>query len=292
MPIAMRPRIFFIIITVLTLLSACAKEDHVDYNLYPAQEDIILRNIAYGPEERHKMDIFLPAGRSPEKTKLLVYIHGGDWIAGDKDDLPVNEDNFNELKEFFPDVALASVNYRLASSPQYQYPAAELDIDAALAFIQDKLNHFQLQQELILVGGSAGANLAALHLLKSTSSEQISKCILISGSYDLEDMYESGSLEMQNVLKQYLGGTPTQASQTYFAASPINFIHPSATKTKILVLHGTNDAITPLDRTVRFVDKLEENGSPISKYYYRGGHEIPTEAMNEVLTKVNQFINE
>ena len=33
-----------------------------------------------------KMDVYLPAGRTTENTKVVVFIHGGSWNGGDKAD--------------------------------------------------------------------------------------------------------------------------------------------------------------------------------------------------------------
>lgn len=39
-------------------------------------------NLAYGPGERHRLDMFLPQGQS---AGLVVFVHGGYWRAFDKD---------------------------------------------------------------------------------------------------------------------------------------------------------------------------------------------------------------
>ena len=40
------------------------------------------RDVAYGPEPRHRLDIYTPRGRAPEATVLFFY--GGTWKSGTK----------------------------------------------------------------------------------------------------------------------------------------------------------------------------------------------------------------
>lgn len=98
--------------------------------VHPTDQDVILENVSYGTHERNKMDIQLPSGRNSSKTKILVLIHGGGWIGGDKSDFGVllNTANLENLKIEFPDIAVFTLNYRLATTNANQYPAAEQDI--------------------------------------------------------------------------------------------------------------------------------------------------------------------
>ena len=45
-----------------------------------ADEPRVLKNIAYGPHERNKLDITIPASDKP--LPLLIWIHGGGWAMG------------------------------------------------------------------------------------------------------------------------------------------------------------------------------------------------------------------
>jgi len=40
-------------------------------------------DVAYGPHEKTKLDFWQAKGKGPRP--LLVYIHGGGWIGGDKE---------------------------------------------------------------------------------------------------------------------------------------------------------------------------------------------------------------
>jgi acetyl esterase/lipase len=66
-----------------------------------------LRDVAYGPHERNKLDFWKAASDTP--TPLVFYIHGGGWGAGSK------EENKGPYLSLLKDgVSYVSINYRLA----------------------------------------------------------------------------------------------------------------------------------------------------------------------------------
>lgn len=81
---------------------SCSKDD--SEIIHFTDEDVILEYVNYGAHERNKMNVLLPAGRNTSKTKVLVLIHGGGWIAYDKSDFDIllNSENLENLKKNFP----------------------------------------------------------------------------------------------------------------------------------------------------------------------------------------------
>src|SRR5437764_15369465 len=69
----------------------------------------VLRDLAYGPHERNKLDLYVPAN-ADKALPLVVYVHGGGWEAGAKDDPTVNI----ALPLLGKGYAVAAVNYRLS----------------------------------------------------------------------------------------------------------------------------------------------------------------------------------
>src|SRR5687768_14830329 len=92
-------------------------------------------NVAYGTNPKQKMDIYLPAGRTTNLTKVLVVIHGGGWTGGDKAEF---NPYIDVLQQELPDYAIFNLNYRLASGGTNLFPAQENDIKAAIQFIFSK----------------------------------------------------------------------------------------------------------------------------------------------------------
>lgn len=108
----------FLILTVMFLLQACnkshdlkkdeiedvvetkeAKKDNERNNEYsesPISLDsidaVFYKDLQYGPYAENTFDIFMP--KSDKPTPLVIYIHGGYFIFGDKTDPYVNTWDF------------------------------------------------------------------------------------------------------------------------------------------------------------------------------------------------------
>ena len=100
------------------------------------------------------LDVYAPdsGGCHP----ILVFIHGGGWIGGDKRFVDEKPRAFVRAGYVF-----ASVNYRL--SPKVSHPAHVQDVAQAIRKIRDLAPRYGGDPSRIyLVGHSAGAHLAAL----------------------------------------------------------------------------------------------------------------------------------
>jgi len=73
-------------------------------------EAISLMDVAYGDHPQQKYDIYLPADRTSSKTKVLLLVHGGGWIEGDKSSMTLFIDL---IKERYPQHAIVNMNYVL-----------------------------------------------------------------------------------------------------------------------------------------------------------------------------------
>jgi acetyl esterase/lipase len=130
----------------------------------------------------------------PPATPRAVYldIHGGGFFLGAAAmGDAANTELANEL-----DVAVVSVDYRLA--PEHPWPAAPDDCEtAALWVLERAMSEFGTDRVLI-GGGSAGAHLAAVTLLRMRDRhDAVSRFIgadLVFGLYDLSGMSPSGRI--------------------------------------------------------------------------------------------------
>jgi hypothetical protein len=108
-----------------------------------------VRDVAYGPHERNKLDFWRAASDTP--TPLVFYIHGGGWGAGSKES---NEGpHLNLLEE---GVSYVSINYRLARD-ENKLPCSLEDAARALQFVRSKAEEWNIDPDrIIATGGSAG----------------------------------------------------------------------------------------------------------------------------------------
>jgi acetyl esterase/lipase len=105
--------------------------------------------VAYGPHPRNVLDFWKAEGEGPRP--LLVYIHGGGWTAGDKQQDTKHYQPFLERG-----ISCAAINYRL--TPQSPLPAPVHDAARAIQFLRTKAAEWNIDtQHIALTGGSAGA---------------------------------------------------------------------------------------------------------------------------------------
>jgi arylformamidase len=106
-------------------------------------------NVPYGPYKRNVLDFWQAEGAGPRP--LLVYIHGGGWIGGDK------KQNASNIRPYLAKgISYAAINYRLTATDQL--PAPVHDAARAIQFLRTKAAEWNIKKTRIaLTGGSAGA---------------------------------------------------------------------------------------------------------------------------------------
>jgi hypothetical protein len=58
-------------------------------SLWAAKEDRVFLDQHYGSHERQVFDLWLP--KSAKKAPLVIYIHGGGFVMGSKDEIRTNK---------------------------------------------------------------------------------------------------------------------------------------------------------------------------------------------------------
>ena len=114
-------------------------------------------DVVYGEvSAAQKFDVYLPES-ADSPYPVIVFIHGGGFRFGDKQMVsPAMVRGF--LNAGF---AVVSTNYRL--SDEATFPAASQDIGLALEFLRNNADQYDIDPDkLVVMGESAGANLAAL----------------------------------------------------------------------------------------------------------------------------------
>lgn len=140
---------------------------------------------AYGPDPRHRLDLYGAAGDSPKP--VLVFVHGGGFVTGSK----------GGAGEDWPNAAVgrmaaragligAVINYRLA--PDHRYPAGAEDVGAALAWLRNHADaHGGDPQRIVVMGTSAGSVHISGWLAQVAegrgSAEGVRGAVLLSGLY-------------------------------------------------------------------------------------------------------------
>ncbi len=196
-----------------------------------------LANLSYGPHPRNVLDLWRASSDRP--TPLLVFIHGGGFRSGSKDEKlpPLLLEGCLKAG-----ISVMAINYRL--TPEVVFPAHYLDCARAIQFARLHAREWNLDPSRIAAsGGSAGA-ITSLWLgfhddmADPTSPDPVLRqstrltCMAVmyaQSTFDPRTIREwIGEAAAQDpVLKSFYGlkdeevNTP-RAFQLYEAAAPIN----------------------------------------------------------------------
>lgn len=202
--------------------------------------------------ENLTLDIYRP-GYVHGPIPALIVVHGGTWQDG-------NNSEFVALNAYLAarDYIVAAINYRLA--PRWRFPAARDDVLSAMAYLKVHAEDLGVDATRVaLLGRSAGGQLALLAAY-TAGDPSVRGVISLYGPSDLKFEYENpaprGLRDTRGMLEAYLGGAPgTTGEDTYFAASPINFVTNTSPPT--LLIHGLRDAIVSPAESARLEARLE-----------------------------------
>ncbi len=148
-----------------------------------------LENLAYGPDAKQNMDVYVPA--HAKEAPIIVMVHGGAWRFGDKQSQTVVE---NKVARWLPKgFIVVSVNYRLL--PEVDPLRQAVDVAQALVMIQSKAASWGGDaSKLIVMGHSAGAHLVSLLAASATKTAALGvkpwlgTVVLDSAAFNLEEV--------------------------------------------------------------------------------------------------------
>lgn len=259
------------------------------------------RNLAYVEKghARQVMDLFY-APEGPRRP-VVVWIHGGAWLSGDKSANPA-------LRLLQTGYAVAGINYRL--SHHRTYPAQLEDCKAAIRFLRDKADEYNLDPDRIAVwGASAGGHLASLVGVTGDTADfdgknppRISSAVQAVVSFyaptDFTKMTEQSGPDSRidhdapNSPESRLLGAPARKNPKLAAkANPITYI--SKSDPPFLLVHGDDDQVVPLGQSEIFYSALQEAGVDSSLHIVRdAGHGDRGFRTPELFQMVKSFLDE
>ncbi len=269
----------------LLFLVSCKKDDTTTGGDPIAAKTIL--NVSYGTDPLQKMDIYLPANRSVTSTKVIIMVHGGGWIQGDKSDFTTMVDT---LKKRLPGYAIFNINYRLAAWPANIFPTQELDVKAATEFIYGNRSTYLVGDKFVMLGASAGGHLSLLQAYKYSSPVKVKAVVDFFGPTDMVAMYNYAPAS-QPAYMLLLSGTPASNPTMYSQSSPVNYITASTCPT-IIIQGGADPLVNATTQSVALKNKLT-TASVVNEYvfYPAGGHgDWDAATYTDAFNKIQAFL--
>lgn len=114
--------------------------------------------VPYGPDPRQRLDIHFPDQCRAQRCPVVVWVHGGGWHSGDKQNTSARA---LAATWTAAGAVVVALNYRL--TPDVVHPAHVQDVAAGVAWVRGHIEDYGGDPaRVFLLGHSAGAHLVTL----------------------------------------------------------------------------------------------------------------------------------
>ncbi len=230
----------------------------------PAAAIVVTRNVGYrlgSPNPKHRLDVYAPA--NAKGAPVVHFVHGGYWIAGDKDYYRALTGLYGSIGEALASRGIVTVvqSYRLV--PDATIDDLLDDVMTALRWTEDHaVEHGADPARIFMMGHSAGGHVVALlgsddahHTKRGMSPSRIRGYIALSAIWDIADMHKAQNAAFnEKVTYAVFGRDPAR----WAAYSPQT--HLSSTTRRFLIAIGERDYPYLVPQAERARRRLTEAG--------------------------------
>lgn len=186
------------------------------------------------------MDIYEPAGDTLEKRPLMLWVHPGGFLTGDKtaDDMVALCDSFAKRG-----YVTATIGYRLGFNPTSQASGERAvyrgtqDMRAAIRFLKEYREEYRIDTNYTFLGGSSAGGFATLHTAYLDQDEAPSS---ITGGIASPDL---GCLDCSG--NEYQHGINLTGIVNLWGAIGDSTWIDADEDVPALLIHGTDDGTVP-----------------------------------------------
>jgi acetyl esterase/lipase len=271
--------------------------------LRPATRWHTYRDLRYsdaGAGDSTSLDLYVP-DNGADQVPLIVWIHGGGWIAGSKDKECAPRDADMMSRGF----AVACMNYRL--TPEAEWPAQIVDVKSAIRALRVDAARYRLYGPKIGVwGASAGGHLAAMAGAAGNVPEwdvganldvssRVQAVVDDFGPTDLlSDVRDQSSppieAAQEMLITSLIGGPRHSNPDNARSASPAYWV--DGDEPPFVIWHGDQDKAVPLSQSRELRDRLRAVGVPVQFTVGRGiGHGGPRAYGPERIQALAEFFD-
>lgn len=232
------------------------------------------RDIRYGGAEDERLDIYLPPGNAEPGRPVIVWIHGGAFVAGDRADVA-------PYLKILAGRGFATVAIGYTRAPTARYPGPVLQANTALGFLQREGQRLGFDpSRIVLAGDSAGAQIASqlaaamtgknyaerLGLKLAVEAAALRGTVLFSGAFDPTGLDLTGPFGsfVRSVLLAYFGtSNPFDSQQITEAAVPryVTEAFPPS-----FISAGNGDPLAP--QSVVMAQALRDRGVRVDTLFF------------------------
>jgi acetyl esterase/lipase len=211
----------------------------------PPYSDVeITSDLRYGNDERHRLDVFRPKAADPGARPVLVFVHGGGFVGGDK--VAPSAPFYLNVGAWAVRHGMIGVNITYRLAPKHPWPAASDDLAAALSWVRSKIaSQGGDPARIYLMGQSAGG----AHVAQFLAHQRFANAdrLALAGAILVSGLYDTLTMDKNPMFKAYFG----EDASRYADQSALPGL--AATSTPLLVMIAEHD---PADFKRQYVELL------------------------------------
>ncbi|QQV01744.1 MULTISPECIES: alpha/beta hydrolase [Chryseobacterium] len=283
----------------------------------------VQENIVYKTDEKGTeilLDLYKPQITGMKKIPVVIFVHGGAWVEGNK---TIYADNYIEntiSKLLDKNFAVISINYRLVNESTH-FPAPIEDTKDAVRWIRKNADQYQLDSDNIgMWGVSAGAHLSLLSAYSEDTkfqgdhnlmpySAKVNYVVDNFGPTDMNRLLHTRApqpllfavglisqkiIDLRGKLIMGITGMNAKEDRKEIAEFCENISPLSYNKNTVptLIIHGNKDKIAPLRHSKRLHKMLRKNDTE-NKFVIikKGNHGFSTTDKAELEEISNLMVN-
>lgn len=153
-----------------------------------------VRDIAYGPGERQRLDVLRPDDPADRAMPVLIFVHGGGFVSGERSDGEI----FDNVLGYFIRHGVLGINATYGLAPEHGWPSAAEDLAMAVDWVgRNAARYGGDPQKIFLMGHSAGAVHVASYIFMEElqppgGADGVRGAVLLSGVYGAETAGDAG----------------------------------------------------------------------------------------------------
>lgn len=234
---------------------ACSPR-HVAEEILVGHQFIATRDVPYDSGPRQRLDVYRPRRMGRLKVPVIVFIHGGTWQRGSKEEYhlvggAVTHSGF---------VAVV-VSYRVY--PEVIFPAWVLDAARALRWVSDSIgNYGGDSKQIFVVGHSAGGHIATLLAVNDRYLRNVGL------DADVVRGYVSIAGPLDRVWTDPVEQALMGPKEGWGATNPTQLV-TAKVSAPFLVLHGDVDETVRVAESLAFAARVRKYGGCVRTIVYR-----------------------
>ena len=215
------------------------------------------------------LDIYGPKKEIKGGSPVILYVHGGSWVYGDKSIPDVISPVLDAFRE--QGFTIISTSYELMRGEEI-FEKQISDVKDTIRWIHKNKDVYGFNtKEIGVIGTSSGAHLALMATYTddnefigdselASSSSKVKYVVDFFGPTDLNtlDLSDAG-WDIKQVLKSTEVKSETKEIMNIY--SPINYVDKDMPKT--LIIHSKADKVVPYDNSIILYNKLKDTGNKV-----------------------------